>query len=357
MTNRPAPGTQAGVLVEAPARLHLGFLDLHGGLGRRFGSLGLTIDGFATRLRVERSDGLSAEGPGASRALELAQTYAAARGLEHGLRIRIEEEIPRHAGLGSGTQLALAVGTALERLLGPTAGGTAWDSRAIAQVLDRGQRSGIGIGAFDGGGFIVDCGRGDLSDAPPVAIRLPFPADWRLLLLLDQGAQGLHGEREARAFAELPEFPEATAGHLCRLLLMQLVPGLLEGRLAPVADAIGQIQRAIGSHFAPAQGGVFASPAVAAALGWAAEQGFVGSGQSSWGPTGFILTEDAEQARRLEFDLKARFGGLSPLRYQIVAGRNRGAETELTQARRRSRIAGSRGPLAVDPRDLPAYDD
>ncbi len=25
----------------APARLHLGFLDLNGGLGRRFGSLGL----------------------------------------------------------------------------------------------------------------------------------------------------------------------------------------------------------------------------------------------------------------------------------------------------------------------------
>ena len=34
--------------VSAPARLHLGFLDLGGGLGRRFGSLGVAIDGCDT---------------------------------------------------------------------------------------------------------------------------------------------------------------------------------------------------------------------------------------------------------------------------------------------------------------------
>jgi predicted sugar kinase len=150
-------------------------------------------------------------------------------------------------------------------------------------------------------------------------------------LLLDQCGQGLHGEREAQAFTQLPQVPAATAGHLCRLLLMQLVPGLVEGRLAPVADALGQIQRAVGTHFAPAQGGVFASPAVAAALDWAAAQGFAGSGQSSWGPTGFILAQDADQARQLERGLKARFGELSPLRYRIVAARNHGAAVDLIQ--------------------------
>ena len=327
MINRPSPS----VYVEAPARLHFGFLDLNGGLGRRFGSLGLTIDTFTTRLSADRADGFSAEGPGAGRAVACARAFAVARGLRGGAHLRLHEEIPGHAGLGSGTQMAMAVGTALERLLGSTAAGETWGSRAIARALGRGQRSGIGIGAFDEGGFIVDCGRGDDSDVPPVVMRLPFPADWRVLLLLDQRGQGLHGDRESRAFVELPAAPEATAGHLCRLLMMQLLPGLIEGRLGPVADAIGQIQQAVGAHFAPAQGGCYASPAVAAALDWAAGQGFQGRGQSSWGPTGFVLAADADQARWLERGLKARFGELTPLRYRIVAGHNQGAAVAVLQ--------------------------
>ncbi|WP_295390567.1 beta-ribofuranosylaminobenzene 5'-phosphate synthase family protein [uncultured Thiodictyon sp.] len=322
MTSRPAPS----IHVDAPARLHLGFLDLHGGLGRQFGSLGLTIDAFATRLRAERADTLSAQGPGAERALAYARAFAAARGLTGGARIQLSAAIPDHAGLGSGTQMALAVGTALGRLLDPAAGDRPTDCRGIAQALGRGQRSGIGIGAFEQGGFICDCGRGERPEVPPVVMRLPFPAHWRVLLLLDERAQGLHGEPESRAFGQLPEFPAATAGHLCRLLLMQLVPGLLDGHLAPVAEAIGEIQRAVGGHFAPVQGGCFASPAVAAALAWATDQGFPGNGQSSWGPTGFILAADESQARWLESGLKSRFGASSPLGYRIAAGRNLGAQ-------------------------------
>ncbi len=326
----------ARVGVTAAARLHLGFLDLNGGLGRQFGSLGLTIDGFAIRLTAERADGFSAQGMDAERALAYARTFAAARGLTGGAHLQLHETIPDHTGLGSGTQLALAVGTALERLLGPAADGEVWDSRTIARALGRGQRSGIGVGAFDQGGFLVDCGRGVLQQVPPVVMRFPFPADWRVLLLLDQCGSGLHGEPEARAFDALPVFPDATVGSLCRLLLMQLVPGLIEGRLAPVADAIGQIQRAVGSHFAPVQGGCFASSAVSSALDWASERGFVGSGQSSWGPTGFVLVADPDQARWLELNLKARFGALSALRYRVVAGHNQGAAVDLAAAPRRA---------------------
>src|ERR1700680_1975654 len=42
----------ASVTVTAAARLHLGFLDLNGGLGRRFGSIGLAIDAPRTRLTI-----------------------------------------------------------------------------------------------------------------------------------------------------------------------------------------------------------------------------------------------------------------------------------------------------------------
>ena len=43
------------VTVAVPARLHLGFLDLDGGLGRRFGSIGVAISDLHTRVAVERA--------------------------------------------------------------------------------------------------------------------------------------------------------------------------------------------------------------------------------------------------------------------------------------------------------------
>jgi beta-RFAP synthase len=314
------------VEVDAPARLHLGFLDLHGGLGRKFGSIGLTIDSLATRLRAAKSSEISANGPGETRAAKYARRYLQARGLKGGVDIKLMQAIPDHVGLGSGTQMALAVGTAIERLYGGDS-----DSKAIAQTMERGVRSGIGIAAFEQGGFILDCGRGELEGVPPVAVRLDFPQTWRALLLFDTRGQGLHGEAELTAFSELPDFPEQSAAHLCRLVMMQVIPGVMEAQLAPFSKAIGEIQQRVGDHFAPAQGGRFTSPVISTALEWISDQGFNGIGQSSWGPTGFVLLEDADQADWLERALKRQFGEFSSFRCQQVAARNQGADVTLLQ--------------------------
>ncbi len=315
---------EPSVEVEAPARLHLGFLDLHGGLGRRFGSIGLTVDGLSTHLYAERSSDITASGPDAVRALRYARSYMDARGIEGGVDLTLTHAIPDHVGLGSGTQLALAVGSAIERLYGNES-----NSANIARTLHRGNRSGIGIGAFEQGGFILDCGRGEAEGVPPVAVRLPFPEKWRALLLFDKRDQGLHGAKEVAAFSELPEFPEHAAAHLCRLVMMQVLPGVLEAQLQPVTEAIGEIQRMVGDYFAPAQGGRFTSPAISAALEWSVRQGFSGVGQSSWGPTGFVILEDTSQALWLERALKQRFGDSCAFRCQQVAARNKGARVNL----------------------------
>ena len=325
----PSTSTHVGfcVDVEAPARLHLGFLDLNGGLGRRFGSIGLTIDSISTRLRAWPSPGFSATGPGAERAVACARAFAAAQGISDGAHLVLQEAIPDHVGLGSGTQMSLAVGTALQRLYTQHCG-----IRSVAHALQRGRRSGIGIGAFEEGGFMVDSGRGNDDGVPPVAVRLPFPDHWRMLLILDSRGQGMHGEHEVEAFARLPVFPEDAAGRLCRLVMMKVLPGLLEQRLQVFAEAIGEIQRVVGDYFAPAQGGRFTSPAVSEALAWAESQGIAGVGQSSWGPTGFVVLEDEAQALQLTSDLKRRFGELSPLRYRTVGARNQGARVSVVHA-------------------------
>src|SRR5580704_14886008 len=81
----------AAVEVFAPARLHLGFLDLEGALGRRYGSLGLAIDRFGTRLSLTRAKRSSAEGPAADRALSYLDRAAASLGVSPAVRVTIEE--------------------------------------------------------------------------------------------------------------------------------------------------------------------------------------------------------------------------------------------------------------------------
>jgi beta-ribofuranosylaminobenzene 5'-phosphate synthase len=318
-SRRRAPQRQA-VTVAAPARLHLGFLDLHGGLGRRFGSIGLTLEGVATRLRLAPGEETSASGPDAERALDAARRLAQAWRTPP-VRVDMQEAIPSHVGLGSGTQLRLAVGVGLARLFGMDAG-----TAEVARLLDRGARSGIGLGAFEQGGLLVDGGRSGDDVIPPVVARLPFPEGWRVVLLVDEARYGLHGAAEVEAFERLPPFPEALAAHLCRLTLMRLLPAVALGDLANAGRALGEIQRVVGDHFAPAQGGRFASPAIAEALAGLASEGIEGIGQSSWGPTGFALVADHATAVRLKDGLLRRFSGQGRLEILIASGRNRGAE-------------------------------
>lgn len=308
----------APVTVEAPARLHLGFLDLHGGLKRRFGSLGLAIDGLATRLSMRRAPGPDdlVQGFEAERVRRLLPALRAMFDLPP-LAIAVEAAIPPHAGLGSGTQLALALTAAAARLFGQEVG-----LAGLARRVERGARSGIGLGTFVQGGLILDGGKGVDDAPPPVIARLPFPEAWRVLLLSDGGRQGLSGSAEVQAFAELPPFPAEAAGDLCRHAVMAFLPGVATADLSLAGPAIGHIQRVVGDHFAGAQGGRFTSPAVAAALAELEEGGIAGVGQSSWGPTGFALMASEGEALAWRDRLAGRHPALA---LTIHAGRNSGA--------------------------------
>ena len=59
--NRFSPDSDR-VTVSVPARLHLGFLDLNGGLGRRFGGIGLAINQLGTRITIAPSTCIYVDG-------------------------------------------------------------------------------------------------------------------------------------------------------------------------------------------------------------------------------------------------------------------------------------------------------
>lgn len=318
------PTAAIGVRIRAPARLHLGLIDMNGDLGRRFGSIGLAVDRPALEVDVLQARDLSAEGPEADRALRYARETAALLGVPAAARIVVRQVMPAHAGFGSGTQLALALAAGLARLNDMTV-----DLARLGADLERGARSGIGVASFLTGGFVVDGGRGPGGAIPPVVARLPFPEHWRLVLILDPAREGVHGTEETQAFRDLPLFPAADAAHLCRLVMMRLLPGLAEANVSAVGSALTEIQARLGDHFAPAQGGRrFSSPAVAEALDRAAAFGAYGIGQSSWGPTGFALVEDEEAALSLVHELVMNSHTKSGLKFEVARGRNHGASIE-----------------------------
>lgn len=302
----------------------MGFFDLSGSLGRHFGSIGVALNEISTRLTMTLADRCLITGPSSDRAQQCLKQLCSALNVSDQLNLRIESAIPEHVGLGSGTQMSLAIGTALN-----AAYGLGLSVRDIAAVTERGQRSGIGIGVFEQGGLVVDGGRGANTITPPVLVHMDIPESWRFILVFDKRGQGLHGLQEVQAFNALPPFPQEEAARLCYLLLMQGLPALAEHDLVRFGDVITQLQSSVGGHFASAQGGVFTSPDVAEAMQWLAEQGAVAIGQTSWGPTGFCAVQGAQFAEQLVEQLKQRFSNYDKLSFIVASARNVGSSVSI----------------------------
>jgi beta-RFAP synthase len=318
------------VTVRAPARLHFGFIDLDGSMGRMFGSIGLAIGEPKIILEVGAADRFSVEGDEDGRAATLAGRFLRHYEIREGVHISIKEMIPAHVGLGSGTQLALSIATALARLFSIEA-----DVRELASVMGRGKRSGIGVAAFDRGGFIVDGGQQVAAtdharnpDSPPhVIIRHPFPEDWTFVVAIPNVGRGLAGDAEGRAFRRLSARHTGGTGRLSRVILMQMLPALVERDPAAFGQSLTTIQRIVGSWFRPVQGGTFASPLGARIARAMARAGALGVGQSSWGPTIYGMTTREEGASIIEQEVRKTLSG-SRVKATIFLARadNRGAQ-------------------------------
>ena len=292
------------VFVEAPARLHFGMLDLRGDLGRRFAGIGAAVPAPSLLLEARPAAELQAEGPDAARALELARRFAAFHGLDVRLHFCLHRSIPAHAGLGSGTQLALAVARASAELLRLET-----DVAALARAVDRGRRSAVGTWTFAQGGFVVEGGRRPGAEGvAPLLARLPFPSEWRCVVAVPRGQPGLAGEHEAAAFARLPPPTTNDVQRVAHLVLMQLLPALVEADLAGFGAALSEVQRITGGWFAAAQGGVFAPGETRELVDRLRQWGAAGVGQSSWGPAVYGIVGDADAGRALAERIRGVMG-------------------------------------------------
>jgi len=309
------------VRVEAPARLHMGMLDASGDGPRRFGGLGVAVSRPAVVVEASASDELTVEGPDAARTLAVAQRCLDAPGQPAGARVRVLEAIPAHAGLGSGTKLALAVTAALSALAGQSP-----DPATMAHTAGRGARSAVGLWTFALGGFVVEGGRRPGVAGPaPLLTRHAMPDEWRCVLVIPAAEPGLSGGSEEAAFTELRPDP-ARSAEIAQLVLTALLPALVERDLAEFGAALSRVQRLVGDSFAPVQGGTFhpqAGPFVDALL----RLGAAGAGQSSWGPAVYGVVGSEQQGHEVVRGLEAEVGAGG--RAEVVRFDNHGARVEV----------------------------
>jgi beta-RFAP synthase len=296
--------TQA-VFVETAARLHFGVLDLRGALGRWFGGIGAAAPAPSLLLEARAADRLDIVGDDAERARGFARRFLDHHRIAGGGRVHVHRALPPHAGLGSGTQLALAVARALAELHGIDA-----DVPALAQAVGRGRRSAIGTWTFAGGGLVVEGGRRREHDGcGPLLARLTLPASWRCIVAIPDVPPAMSGDAEEAAFAELPLPDEREVERVAHLVLMALLPAAVDADLATFGRALTDIQTITGRWFAPAQGGTFAPGPGGRLIRRMCEWGASGVGQSSWGPAVYGIVDGEAAGRALAARVRADLGG------------------------------------------------
>ena len=289
------------VKITTPSRLHFSLLDLNGALGRVDGGFGLAIAEPNFQIIAERATSIDvATSVYRDRAVAVLQRFQKTYPFP-GIRLTFESEIPMHCGFGSGTQLALGVAQAVNVMyqLG-------LDVQELARAVGRGGTSGIGIAAFDTGGFIVDGGHrfpeektsflpssavGDIQP-PPILLRYPFP-DLPLLIVMPNCSR-IYGDTEVELFRTLCPQPEWVAQKLSHILLLQVLPALIEGDMSNFGKALNSIQTFGWKKVEiEAQGSE-----LQLTLDHLRDGNVFGAGVSSWGPAICVIAEDIESLKQ-----------------------------------------------------------
>lgn len=319
--------------VRSPSRLHFGLLSFGDSGSRQFGGVGVMIDRPQTDVIVCLNDSSQVCGP-RNAAERRAAVFAARfrdsldsdrdRSLIARLEIRVEQAAAEHVGLGSGTQLAMAVARALAAFVGKPE----MPATELACRVGRGTRSAVGVHGFQVGGFIVEGGKKSLDQISPLIARLNFPADWHFVLITPTDSEGLHGPAEREAFEGLPPIPPAVTADLCRLTLLGILPAVAGHDFDSFSESLVEFGRKVGESFTDCQGGIYTSPLAGATIDLLHEHGIRGIAQSSWGPT---LAAVVESRFRAEWIASRLSDSLSPDKARILCtpANNLGAKIEV----------------------------
>jgi len=309
------------VRIRTPSRIHLGFYNIRY-KNVMFGSIGLTVNRPFYDITFERCDEIEVMSSDSSKIREIfkiTEKVLDAIGLPGGLRMRIRSYIDRHIGLGSTTQLLMAIISAVDRLYGIKV-----DPWTLFKNIGRRNVSGVGVAGFLKGGFIVDSGWRD-KRPPQVIMRHPFPRDWRIILIVPKRERGFSEDVEERYLMPKNPSPDLRR-ELLEHAFLGIIPGVVNKDFKMFTYHLEMLDRALGKYYEDIQGGRYLSRHAQDIVSILKDLGGRGIGQSSWGPTIYSFFESEKRAIGAYKALKKKFDklGLS-VDVIICKGQNRGA--------------------------------
>ena len=308
------------VKVITPSRIHFALIDLNGSLGRVDGGIGLSLAHHGFRINAQDSDEMEIIAP--PEIMPRANTILSLlkdRCDIGNARLEIEENIPSHVGLGSGTQLSLGIAQAICTLydLGLT-------HQEMAFSVERGGTSGIGVAAFSQGGFIVDGGHGFSKlfcegkknsflpssaskgiKPPPIIARYDFP-DWDILITIPN-CKHISGNEEVKLFQTLCPMPLDDVRMISHITLLKLLPSVVQHDIVSFGEAVDLIQ-SVGWKKVEIEK---QDEIVRQTMDFLRQKNGYGVGLSSWGPAIFCFGENLTELQNIteEFLAKNNPGG------------------------------------------------
>ena len=240
--------------VLAPCRLHFGMFSFGHAELPQYGGVGVMVSPPAVRVTISSSNHFSMSGALAERAHRTIELLVHHWRLVKPPACRIELDSPRdHIGLGTGTQLGLALARGLRRFLDLAE----MPIESLAESAGRGLKSAVGTYGFHYGGLIVDAGKLPGERLGRLAARLEVPDDWRFVLACPREARGLFGDPEADAFARLPRVPPDMTRKLWRIANEQMLPAIARRDCQAFGDAVYHFGLLAGGCFSAVQGAAF----------------------------------------------------------------------------------------------------
>lgn len=240
--------------ISTPSRLHFTLIDMNGEIGRMDGGLGLSIQHPGVSFDFGPQDRTVVRG-GVPKEQELVLAEIAAGSaildVEPNIEIAIRRMIPPHQGLGSGTQIRLAVLSALNQRFGLNR-----SPSELAAISTRGGTSGIGTSAFGCGGLLLDGGHSTgvqkkafapsrfatEAGQPPLLLRTDFPATWGVVLFTPSRHRGLSGRDELDFMLANTPIPLDEVQSTSHIILMLLLPALREVDLGTFGSGVSALQ-------------------------------------------------------------------------------------------------------------------
>jgi beta-ribofuranosylaminobenzene 5'-phosphate synthase len=314
------------IKVVSPSRLHLTLIDLNAELGRVDGGAGITLESPGMELLAAEADNVEIVGD----SLLAGKMRIAADALlpaGKGIKLQINDSLPDHVGLGSGTQAALSAAAAINKIYG-----LGKSVRELAIAVGRGGTSGIGVAAFENGGIILDGGHkfkdkcvfspSAASHVPPgpVLFRRDFP-DWPIVLAIPN-TKGAHDAEEVDIFKKYCPIPLAEVQEICHVILMQMLPALVEEDLESFGKAINHFQlvgfkrREVELQLRP----------VLDIMEYMRDNGASGSGISSFGPVVYGIVGSSGEGKRLLKEAQRMLDESLGGKTLLTKAKNRGAD-------------------------------